>query len=95
MFVCSAVTDRNIQGLECTLRRTGYCAVGFLLDITFGFLGPPHGTIRNIELLSGFWMMITELPQQIYSGIPILFNLLTLVVILRSVYLWYQVGVTG
>jgi hypothetical protein len=30
------------------------------------------------------WIMITELPQQIYSGIPILFNLLSLVVILRS-----------
>jgi hypothetical protein len=30
------------------------------------------------------WIMIIELPQQIYSSIPILFNLLTLVVILRS-----------
>ena len=35
---------------DWSLRRQ---AEGFLLDITFGFLRPPHGTMRNIGLLSG------------------------------------------
>jgi hypothetical protein len=57
--------------------------------------------MRNIGLLSGSTMsrqdaLITELPQQIYSGILILFNLLTLVVLrffTRGVKLVLQIDV--
>jgi hypothetical protein len=48
--------DGTIQGVECTLPKTGHCAVEFLLDITFGFLRLQHGTMHNIGLLSGSTM---------------------------------------
>jgi hypothetical protein len=46
--------DGTIQGLfECTLPRTGHFPVGFLLDVTFGFLRLQYGTMHNIGLPSG------------------------------------------
>jgi hypothetical protein len=40
-------------------------------------------TWNHVQYWITYWILITELPQQIYFGILILFNLLTLVVILR------------
>jgi hypothetical protein len=51
------------------------------MDITFGFL--KAATWNHVPYWITYWILITELPQQIYFGILNLFNSLTLVVILR------------
>jgi hypothetical protein len=67
-----------------TLRVIYSCRGVFLtlLNITFGFL--KAATWNHVQYWITYWILITESPQQIYFGIFILFNSLTLVVILSS-----------
>jgi hypothetical protein len=67
--------------------RTGHCTVGFLLLTGYYFWILKGATWNHVQILDYNvkvrGALITEVRQQIYSGILILFKLLTLVIILR------------
>ena len=83
MLGCSAVAWWSYSGTFWTpfAKDWSPCRRRILTGYYFWIL--KAATWNQVQHWITYWILTTELPQQIYFGILILFNLLTLVVILR------------